>query len=211
MPLPLNPLKVERKRLGLTIDSLCYRASVSKSLVIKNEQGTYPEPSPTILAYFTNEDPDFDSAECRASYRAWQRDKREQSYGLLNPHFDLRAYLRGLPVGDDIGKSQNGTEPYPHPFEWWRLRTVLQPNLNKISKGFCLQQALLFKFEQQAYLVNSVPEPITHALIEAGYDRRVLMDLEVAYSEWKQYIRNLSLKVDRSGIDRSTDSVTRLL
>jgi hypothetical protein len=208
-PLRPNPLKVERKRLGITIETLCYRANISKSLVIKNEQGTYPLPSPTILAYFTNEDPDFDSASCSADYRTWQRDKRESSYGLLSPTFNLTYYLRGLPVGDE--DELRGDEPYIHPLEYWRINSLHRPNLNMLSKGFCLQQSLLFKFEQQAHLVNSVPDPICHALLEAGYDRRVLSDLETAYTEYKQYFRNLSLRVDISGIDRSADSVTRLL
>ncbi|HET7713254.1 MAG TPA: helix-turn-helix transcriptional regulator [Patescibacteria group bacterium] len=213
----VNPLKMYRKRLGLTIDQLCYQARVSRSLVIKNEHGAYPVPSLTLIRFYQKRVPNFSKEALLVDYRDWQRHQRTANFGLLTPHFPLGDYLKELPRGvlpgqrDAAGHTPVGTndnEPVPHPFEYWRLASYNQPNLNQISKAFCIHQGLLFKFEQQFHLVNSVPIPIASALIEAGYDQSSLAGLELAFNEFKQYMRNLSLRVQEDGFIRRADSTT---
>ena len=197
----INPLKTLRKSSGLTIEQVCYQTGLSKSLVIKQEQGTYNEISRTLLAFYKDVCPtDFSVVEVEVHYRQWQRKTRTNNFGMLSPHFPLADYLADLPVdtsshlpvGVAIGTRKG--EPYYHPFEYWRLTSASSPNVNQISKAFCVQQAILFKFENQPHLVNSVPEPLFYALLQAGYQRSTLEALETAYGEYKQYLRNLALR-----------------
>jgi transcriptional regulator with XRE-family HTH domain len=214
----MNPVKRERKRLGLTIEDMCARGGFSKTFIIKSEQGAYDKPSERLLAFFRGRSSRFDSADFIRKYRDWQALHRKENYGLLTPGFPLKEYLARLPKGqlpDDrfpvgpVGTTVN--EPYPHPFEFWRMSSTKAPNLNQISKAFCIHQGLLFKFEHQSHLVNSVPEPIFRALIEAGYERSTLSSLELAFSEFKQYMRNLTLRVQDNGTIRRADTTAQLL
>lgn len=196
----MNPVKAQRQKMRLTIDQLCHQADVSKSLVIKNEQGAYPEPSVTIVDFFYNNSDEFDKVEFTTAYYEWQSWQRKRNYGLLTPDFPLESYLKGLPVGEAM------VAPYKHPFLYWRQASFTHPNLNAISKGFCIHQGLLFKFESQSHLVNSVPQPIRSALLEAQYTERSLDRLELAYSEWKRYMRNLSQQRTHGGPNGPADT-----
>lgn len=191
----VNPVKHLRKNvLNLTMEELCRACKVSKTLIIKNEQGCYPSPSAVLTLFFRRHVEYFDEQHFNDQYSLFQYHTRRLSYGLLLPNFPLQEYLNRLPVGAEPN-TQISNEPFYHPFEYWRMCSIKQPNLYQISKAFCTHQGILFKFENQHHLVNSVPDPLVSALLDAGYSRDTLIQLDLAYREFKQYMRNLNLRV----------------
>lgn len=181
-----NPLRQARKVCRLTIDQVVLKTGLSKSYIIKQEQGTYEEPSELLLNFYLSilGPYKFWRVEARKKYRAFQSAVRIANYGVLKEPFPLKKYLSTL----------NDKKTVQHPLEFWREVSHhakgQHPNLNLISKSLCIQQALLYKFEHQAHLVNSVPEPLIHALLEAGYSSETISGFDLAFHEYKRYLRN---------------------
>lgn len=198
----VNPFKEARLRLHLTIDQLVNRTGFSKTFIINLEQGRYPEPPESVLTAFENQfernatSISFSRVAVLERYKHFQNVTRKHNFGLLIPTFPVGTYLRQLRTIEQQGQliqSPSERLSIVHPFEFWRAASYNFPNLNTVSKAFCIQQGLLHKFETQPHLVNSVPEPVVSALLIAGYDPSVLEALELAFTEYKQYLRNRAL------------------
>lgn len=154
-----NPIKRLRLANNLTIAALAAQAEVSPNLIIRNEQGMYSNPSP-VLCYFFRNRTEITSSEqdIQLEYLEFQRTTRKMNYGMLS---EPPLYL--------------GTKFEYHPFTAWRLQSAPHGlNLTQVAKAFCVQQSLLHKFENQPHLCYSLPEPLIHALLEAGYSHQTI-------------------------------------
>lgn len=173
----MNPMKALRERLGWTQEDVARFADCSKNLVIRMEQGCYPEPPPVLLNFFLhnprvrNAIGQVDRLEVLAQYRQFQKETRIEHYGRLDPNY---SFLLEFDLETDTPK---------HPFIAWRALTGLNPT--QIAKYYCLHQALIYKFEKQHYLLNSLPQPLVDALIESGYGPVIISRLEDAFFKFK--------------------------
>lgn len=165
-----NPLKTLRESYNWTQEDFARFAGCSKLLVIRTEQGCYPAPPPVILDFLRRsprlKEGDYDTEAFLAEYIEFQRLTRQENFGRLNPTYDFEA---ASPT---------------HPFVAWRESSNL--NATQVSKYYCVQQALIYKFEKQHYLLNSLPAPLVDALMESGYGQSLINRLAIAFDQFKQ-------------------------
>lgn len=181
-----NPVTDARLTLSLTQEELARQAYTTRNLVIKVEHGAYRKIPPAIMEFFAQrsdslEHP-FDSQQFQQQYEEFQRSRRETAGRFLG-NFPLNNYLGLLSESED-----NPEVPLLHPLEYWR--NLNNCSLNSLSNKLCVQQAVLYKFEKQPNLVNSLPKPLESALLDAGYTRATLGLFELAYIEYKRALRN---------------------
>ena len=182
-----NPFKVLREEHDWTQDSLTQKIGCSKVLIIRTEQGCYPDPPTTIMEFWLK-DPRVvevlrpDPVTLRVTYREFQKHTRMENYGKLWEKFDF-----------------DKVEGTVHPFVAWRLSTNLNPT--QVCKYFCVHPATLYKLESQHYTMNDLPQPLVDALLESGYSEATIESLR---SSFRQFKKNYSatVKVTQPG-DRS--------
>lgn len=172
MAIDRNPLKVLREHHDWTLESLASKVGCSKVLLIRAEQGCYPEPMPILMEFWTK-DPRVDDrlrpdpVVLRVEYREFQRETRKANYGALYDRFNFKNFAVGV-----------------HPFVAWRESSDLNPT--QVCKLFCLHPSLIYKFETQHWLCNDLPKPLVEALNESGYRDEVLTDLSDAFHRFKR-------------------------
>lgn len=169
---PANPFRQARERRNYTIQALAVKAKVSRYLVIRTEQGCFPEPPPRLLNYVTQAfvlDPD----ELTNDYHDFQKEMRWLNERLLGP-------LPDFP----------NTAPSWHPFVLWRQHTNNNNfNLTHIAKSLCLAQPVLYHFEHKPRQQASVPAQLLSALADARYSREEIQDFKLAYNDYREYLR----------------------
>ena len=184
----VNPFTEFRKARHLSQDQLAIAARVSRGLVIRNEQAMYTNPSDKLLAYVAKAAfPVGASQKVRADfieefiedYKAFQLSQRRTNFGYLSITFNITDYLA------------NNLEM--HPMEYWRLHSVNSPNLSSVTRAFCVHQGILYRWEHEANLVNTVPSQLEDALLNAGYAFKTVEQLRLAYREYKKNERNKAL------------------
>lgn len=186
-----NPLRRLRIANGLTMKALSELAEVSMNLIIRNEQGMYSNPSP-VLCYFFSHHAEVSEATSAivTDYLRFQRSNRQLNYGMLiePPHY--------------VSEVTTDLSDAPHPFMFWRFQSNL--NLTQVAKAFCVQQSLLHKFENQPHLCYSLPEPLVHALLEAGYSSQTIDNEQRWFQLYREQLdkRTLEVKVPEGLLPR---------
>lgn len=162
-----NPLKAARLNRGLTIDSLSHHAQVSKQLIIRAEQGTYVNPPPNLLQYL------FPTSEAQytadLTYRDYQKYRRNQAALTLIP----------MPPAPPVGK---------HPFIHWRESADITTTM-RFCIIFCVQHAILHKFETKPLSTQSVPTNLREALLDASHSEDAVNLLEILFQNYKRQLR----------------------
>lgn len=167
-----NPLVELREAAKLTVTELATEAGVSVSAVIRAEQAVYKTPVPKILDTLWEVAPEGDLHDygvLMADYHAYQKDVRQDNYGLLDAGYQF-------PVGSLHPK---------HPFLLWRLDSDVSARI-QISKAFCVHPALIFKFEVQPWLCAKPPGELIYALTESGYTNGILEKFGTAYVSYRK-------------------------
>lgn len=162
-----NPLKTARLNRGLTIDSLARQANISKQLVIRSEQGTYVNPPPTLLTFLFPLSADQYAADI--AYRDYQNTQRRQAAQLLIPDPPIP------PVGE-------------HPFIHWRTASGITTTM-RFCILFCVQHAILHKFENKPLAVITTPTNLKEALLDAEVSEDALNLLELLFQNYKRKLR----------------------
>ena len=170
MDTPVNPFKALRERKGLTLHSIAVRAKVSRYLVIRTEQGCFPDPPPKLKNYFVTAF-DQDPWELNYEYHQFQRATRE---------------LNGRFLGDFPSVQKNDR----HPFTYWRtLPGHNDYNLTEVSKRLCIAQPVVYHFEHYPRQQGSVPAQLLLALEHAGYATDEIRALENAYADYRRFLK----------------------
>lgn len=207
-----------REHWQFTQESLANTLGISKQLILRNEQAVYTQPSPTLLEFFSGNDP-LVMNQLTQDYLEFQKAVRKNNFGkLVEPppsplvHFppdtnkdkkisvlqltdhdyaELITKVIELPETADyspVGKVDPDLVVF-HPFKHWRLVSDL--NLNQVSKMFCIQHSLLYKLENQTHLVESLPQQLIDALLVSGYSQQTI-DNEVRwFAMYKDYLNSL--------------------
>lgn len=166
----VNPIKAARLHLGYSQVHFAKNCGTSKQLVIRAEQGCYPDIPPAIFNYLRfHTKLDLDSTEFRATYCAFQHQQRKFAYGMLEKPYDFLI-----------------NSPSEHPFIAWREYSNL--NQTQVAKNFCVHPSVLFKFEKQPHLLNDLPEQLVDALLDSGYAPALITELRTAYRRYKDYL-----------------------
>lgn len=178
LPSKPNPFVQVRQDLGLTADQVADDLQMHRNSIIRTEQGQYELPPQDLLDYyFVSQNR---QAEIIQEYKSWKIFIRKENFGLLKP---------GLIWPEFVPK-------VAHPFKQWRLVSGVKA-LNTIAKAFALHQGILFRYESQPERCNTTPEIIMQALMQSGYDPRLLYALEVDFQVYKRLIRD-SLTITHS-------------
>lgn len=64
----MNPIKMLRRRLRLTVDRFAEECGVTKDYIIKLEKGMYHEPSRAVVSYLSSEIPEFTETDIFQMY-----------------------------------------------------------------------------------------------------------------------------------------------
>lgn len=171
MDTPVNPFKALRERKGLTLHTIAVRAKVSRYLVIRTEQGCFPDPPPKLKNYFVTAF-DQDPWELNYEYHQFQRQTRE---------------LNGRFLGEFPTDSLPHTE---HPFTYWRSKLPGNDyNLTEVSKWLCIAQPVVYHFEHYPRQQGSVPAQLLLALEHAGYTLDEVNALTAAYADYRRFLK----------------------
>lgn len=182
----VNPLKSIRLSLNLTQDQVSESTGLSKSAILRAEQGVYPNISDALLSFYAQSclqaDLTFVPSVLREGYRSFQRLTRLRS----GPNPPVSA-SNGSRSDRLIGLM----EPHRfrvtcHPFVEWRESMDLSQIA--ISKLYCVHPAMVYRFENQPHLCELVPEPLLEALREAGYSESTLDHLVTAYALHRSHL-----------------------
>lgn len=183
-----NPLKAVRLTAGLSQQSVADLTHLSRLMIVRVEQGFYPEP-PSALIEFLSNCSGVRPHILREDYHEWQVDRRQLSYGLL---MEPPPTPPLSPVGLVL----------KHPFKHWRELSPTSPNLTHVCKLFCLHQGLMYKFENSPHLVDSLPQPLVSALLESGYDPQTIKNLDRWYQMYLEHLKSIALGLDTGLSDR---------
>ena len=152
-----SPLKDLRERKGLTLDRVSHSTGLSKQFIINSEQAVYVDPPEQLMRFYEVSELD--------EYYDYQREVRKANYfKLIEPWVFFQA------------------EGLIHPFINWRECSGID-SARAICKLFCVHPAVMHKFEHGN--MESVPEQLTVALLESGYESRTLQGLAEAYRSFK--------------------------
>lgn len=179
---PTNPFKRLRTEANLTQQGLAQVAMVSKQLIIRTEQGCFAGPPPVLIEFFTHHY-GITSVELEEEYEDFQRAVRDANPRLLGIY----------PSSPSLKGKSGGIESRAHPFNKWRSMAGL--NVTQVSKGLCVSQATLHRFESKPMLQQSVPGTLLSALLDNGYTNEELLKFQSDY----EYFRNSKRVTPRAG------------
>lgn len=160
---PVNPLRQLRMEARLGVEQLADRVGVSKQFIIRAEQAVYDSPPPRLLEYY--------------SLAKWDEDE------LINEYTEFQHFTRKTNYGRLLDPRPVGNPEFAHPFTYWREASGL--SRQSISTLYCVHPATVFKFEQQAHLVNSLPPQLSDALLESGYSPSTISSLGADFNQYK--------------------------
>lgn len=191
--LSTNPIKRLRELESLSLNEVIEKADISRGLLIRTEMGTFEDIPPKLLNYFT-EYHGYNPQQIAGDYKRFVSSTRTQNYGKLTvdlppTYSPVDVDLNFLP--DDIlvrNYAESKESSIRHPFVQWRLYSGLTKQLD-ICRFFCVHQGHLSNYELNARYLNT-PAQLVTALLESGYSRTVLEDLEVRYYEYRKFLTN---------------------
>lgn len=164
-----NPFRSLRLMEDETLNSLAQKIGVSKQALIRLEQGTYSDPLPAVLNFYSQNYHRSEHELCVA-YAAYQQDKRsnhERYFGDIRPLLQVEVTVENL--------SQS------HPLRLLRGSR----SLTQIAKDLCIPQATLTYFERNVVQQKSVPKILCQVLREIGHYSSEVQALVVAYEHYR--------------------------
>jgi transcriptional regulator with XRE-family HTH domain len=213
-----NPIKQFRSAENLTMQELADLSGVSKSAVLRAEQGVFNDIPPALVDFISSRG--YDILAYAAGYRRFIVDQRKRSYGTLitelppytifkealtNPRIFtqyLAAFVPGdSPLADNLLLANYRSSEYrslSHPFVQWRLSSGISAQI-QIAKSFCIHPAHLSSYELRANTSHTPPQIMT-ALREAGYSDELLSQLDRRYLEYRQHLIQVAIKPSQPSV-----------
>ena len=169
-----NPFRRLRTRQGISQYELARRCGISKHAVLRLEQGTFANPLPSVVNYFTTSFPkDYPTPALLVSqYSDFQYEVRSSNSRLFGNIIDE---LKTLPVGT-------------HPLVY--LRTNRGISSTGVAKQLCIAQNTVYYFENSPIHQHTVPEQLIHALWDADYTEAETDALKEAYAEFRSWVND---------------------
>jgi DNA-binding XRE family transcriptional regulator len=172
-PPPENPFRALRLLCNLTLDDLAGVAYVSRQALIRLEQGTYWEPLPTVIDYWTKyyqsypglRDRTVTMASLQDSYLYYQEQQRKRHHHYFGPELAIDCTT------------------YKHPLR--QLKEFEDYTTTQVSKALCLPQATLQHWEKKWATQQTVPSHFQTVLGEVGYSHRAVGEFCANYREWR--------------------------
>lgn len=192
-PQPINPVKLIRDELGLTLDYVSNNSGLSRQALIRTEQATYVEVPLVLLEWYSAEH-SVDYLATNEAYREHQKLLRTRHWRLFGD-FSFSRRLRG--VVQESANSESNDLRTVHPFESlknnWSLPNgefLGKMNTTQCAKLLCLPQGTLSYFENNLTHQASVPRVLLDALRENGYGVEEISELMKAYVLFRSRVLN---------------------
>ncbi len=164
-----NPFRSLRLENDETLQALTQKIGVSKQALIRLEQGTYADPLPVVLNYYSH-NYHLSEHELGLRYAAYQKNQRSNHERYFG---DVRLKLEPTPTPENLSQS--------HPLRL--LRGNL--SLTQVAKDLCIPQATLTYFERNVVQQKSVPKVLCQVLREVGHYASEVQALHVAYINYR--------------------------
>jgi transcriptional regulator with XRE-family HTH domain len=175
----VNPFRALRQEHNLTLDALGRLARVSKQALIRLEQGTFVEPLPAVLDYWTKYH-GYSELILLDEYEGFRKDVRKSNWRMFGPALEqLYSDAR------DVEK---------HPFTF--LRGEL--SITELAKRLCIPQSTLQHFEAKWITQQSVPKELISALYDIGYVPNQVDRFCRGYILWRH--RMLGKETEQGGV-----------
>jgi hypothetical protein len=152
---------------------------MSRQLIVNNENGQYTKPSPALLTALLQLANETNEYELISEYKDWQREIRRLNFGVLVHPFP------------------SNWDPTTHPVVHWAA--VSNVPYTRISRLYCVHQALMDRLKNKPFLMTSLPTTFTGALIDSGYPHPLVLDLE---SKFQVFKHNERCKLDSKGYSK---------
>lgn len=168
-PLPVNPFTTLRKRLDLSHQRLAEHMQISKLSLIRLEQGIYPDPLPTALWFWVNQQGE-NELHLTDSYYEFQNLTRQHYFKLFGDSLSIDVALNIHPLSQ-LRRKGDG--------QYGDLSAM------QVSKFLCVAQSTLQHFEQKWRIQKSTPKTLAHALNCAGYSAQEVNEFGEQYEDWR--------------------------
>lgn len=164
-----NIFKLTREQQGLSLSKLASLSHVSKSTIIRTEQGLYPLPSPKLISALN-----LKYETTIPAYLAFQTWTRFRSGPHGKPPFLSPNVFHNFGARLDVTV---------HPM----VQLLDGRSILDFCKAFCLKPDLVTKWISKPHLVITVPSPVIEALMVAGYAETRAVQLSHAYRRYREY------------------------
>jgi len=165
-----NPFKQLRESHNFTLELMAAKVGITKQALIRLEQGTFVEPLPTALQYYSSAFP-VTEYELINQYEAYQTSQRTKAHRYFGDFKDFHSEI--------------------HPMRL--LRGTKNPT--QVAKDLCIPQATLTYFERNVVQQKSVPKVILNVLNQIGYTDAEIGYFMEAYEVYRQ--RTVAKRVEQ--------------
>ncbi len=169
---PVNPFRALRLENDESLVILAKKIPISKQALIRLEQGTYSDPLPSVLNYYSSNyhRSEHELSLAYANFQAHTRSKHERYFG------DVRDLLSDEVTVENLSAS--------HPFRLLRKSR----SCTQVAKDLCIPQATLTYFERNVVQQKSVPKVLTAVMQEIGHYASEVQALIEAYGEYRLHV-----------------------
>ncbi len=168
-PTPINPFRALRLENDESLAHLALKIPISKQALIRLEQGTYSDPLPSVLNYYSK-NYHLSEHELSIRYANFQKVQRSNHERYFQ---DVRSLLAVEVTVDNL--------PQSHPFRLLRGTR----SCTEVAKHLCIPQATLTYFERNVVQQKSVPKVLTSVMREIGHYSSEVQALIEAYDNYR--------------------------
>lgn len=168
-----NPLIAARLKLGMTQETLALRIGISRNVLIRCEQGQFPDLVPSVLDWFSDNYDDFDLDDWRHEYREFQHNVRSDFAGYI-------SYANSAPRVTHPGNVLLA--------QYDEGRGITIPGF---CRNFCIHQAKMYDWITRPDKYNEVPAIVITALRDAGIGEMLIQNV---ITDYKIYHENYRLR-----------------
>lgn len=168
---PTNPFKEARESIidsntGRSISHavLAKRMGVTKLSLIRLEQGTFNDPLPTVLNYYTSHG--FNYLYLTDGYITYQYQMRMRNFLYFGPDLECDPLSALHPLAQ-----LRGTRNHMH-----------------VAKSLCLPQSTIARFEKDVRAQQTVPKTIINVLPVIGYTDEQIHSFLTCYKQWRSRV-----------------------
>lgn len=174
-PIPDNYIKILRERLKLSQQKLADQIQCSKLVILKTEQGNYPNIPPVVMDYWVGRgESELRLADTYSEYQA-----------AVRYHY---SYLFGsvlLVVSSHPGHP-SGSDEVEHPLKQLMSHMAYNLSINEVSKRMCVAQSTMQYFLKKWRSQQTVPVGFCEALLGMGYSQTQVSHFCRVYEQWRE-------------------------